>query len=161
MEVGTPFSREVLARLPLAESALALLRQVLADEPLRQLYFEHRGQSYEALITFPHLTEVMAEALLSHRGSLAAALEVRLRDGQTVATRQAYYGKLRRLPPDVSVAFFRHTARRAPHRSPRPRPAGRASAPQHRRARQPRPTTHPSFGRQEAQASSEAALGDA
>jgi DDE family transposase len=112
MEGVTSFSREALARSPLAETVLVLLRHVLADEPLQALYAQHRGQGYEQVISFAHLTEVLGEALFSHRSSLAAALEARAQDGQTVASRQAYYGKLRRLPPELSVAFFHHTARR-------------------------------------------------
>lgn len=112
MEDVVSFSREALARSPLAEAVLVLLRHVLADEPLQEVYGQHRGLGYEQLISFPHLTEVLAEALFSHRGSLAAALEARAEDGQTVASRQAYYGKLRRLPPELSMAFFHHTAQR-------------------------------------------------
>jgi hypothetical protein len=47
------------------------------------------------------------DALLRRRGSPRAALD---RAGGLVASRQAYYGKLRRFPLSLSLAYLRHTA---------------------------------------------------
>ena len=64
----------------------------------------------------------MSEALLRRQGSLAAALE---HAGVLAATRQAYYGKLRRLPLPLSVALLRAAADRLRPLLPPPAPAAR------------------------------------
>lgn len=51
-------------------------------------------------------------ALLNRHGSLAAALDHADERDQLVASRQAYYGKLRRLPLELSTAYLRQSSAR-------------------------------------------------
>lgn len=106
------FSAEVLARLPLAQATLELAAFVHQSEFLGAVFAQHNGGSYEALITFPHFLELLSDALLQRHGSLAATLDHAGEQGRLVASRQAYYGKLRRLPLQLSLGYLRASADR-------------------------------------------------
>ena len=108
----TPFDREVLARLPLAEAVLALAAYLWPDEDLEDFYRDHRGDTYRRLIGFPTFVGLIRDALLHHGGSLAAALDRRAEAAAPPASRQAFYAKLRRVPIGLSVAWLAESARR-------------------------------------------------
>jgi hypothetical protein len=100
--------REVLARLPLAEAVL-LVWSHLADETfLTDLFEAHRGRCYQRVLTFPVLVSLIAEALLEHGGSGRQSFERAAEDGQLLASIQAAYGKLSRLPIPLSEALLAH-----------------------------------------------------
>ena len=63
------FAREVLTRLPLAEAVLWLWRWIVDEQFLHELFRRQRGRGYEQVISFPVLVELIADALLEHRGS--------------------------------------------------------------------------------------------
>lgn len=120
MPEPTAFSREVVARLPLAEAVLAALAYLWRDDFLDDFFRRHAGRSFEQLISFGHLVDLMGDALLQRDGSLAAALE---HTATPAASRQAYYGKLRRVPLPLSVALLREAADRLRPLLPPPAPA--------------------------------------
>lgn len=108
-----PFNVETLARLPLAESVVVLLRHLLPEDHLQSVFDQYRGASYQDLITFPHLVTLMAEAVTGD-GTLATSLQQREEQYgiEDVPTRQAYYAKLARLPLGLSLGFFRESVKR-------------------------------------------------
>lgn len=100
------FSREALARMPLAEAALGLWRWCTADAFLQGLYQHWRGRSYEKILRFQTLVELVADALLKHNGSARRSFEL-ADEAKTLPTSiAAAYGKLRRLPIGLSEAFL-------------------------------------------------------
>jgi hypothetical protein len=112
MPEATAFSADVLARLPLAQATLELAAFVHQPAFLGQLFEQHHAHSYEAVISFPHFLDLVRDALLNRHGSFAAALDRAAEQHALVASRQAYYGKLRRFPLELSVAYLRESAAR-------------------------------------------------
>lgn len=107
------FDREAFSRVPLAESALRLLHYATEVEFLNGVFQRHRGRSYESTITFPLFVRLVAEALLGHRGPSAHQTFQHARADESLdATVQAMYGKLRRIPLDLSLALFAECAAR-------------------------------------------------
>lgn len=106
------FVRQVAQRLPLAEAALRLFDWVGRPEFLDQVFAEHRGRSYEAIISFPLLVQLTADALLEHQGSGRQSFQRAEEDGALEATLRAVYGKLGRVPLSLSMGLLRQTAAR-------------------------------------------------
>lgn len=106
------FFRTVLMRLPLADAVIHLLGYAL-NEPFLSVCFEqHRGQCYDDTLSFPKLVEILTDALLVHRGSGRQALLQAEKNGTLPTCKEAFYGKLRRLPLALSVAFMSEASRR-------------------------------------------------
>jgi hypothetical protein len=106
------FDVEVLERLPLAEGVLAVMRYALETDALNQLYERERGRCYENVLSFADFVRLMGDALLgttrSARESLLAAAEQ-----QTLpVTPRAFYGKLARIPVNVSSRFLLESSNR-------------------------------------------------
>jgi hypothetical protein len=101
-----PFTRDVLARLPLAEACQRVLAHVLQPDALDQLFEQHRGGNYTKLIAFSTLTGLIGDALLRAKSG-RAAFEGGRRDECLPASVAAAYGKLGRLPVAVSMALVR------------------------------------------------------
>ena len=95
------YAQQTLARLPLAESVLLLWQQIAEPAFLQDLFDRHRGRCYDRLLSFPHLVQLIADALLQHDGSARASFEHALQDDALAVTIPAAYGKLRRLPVAV------------------------------------------------------------
>lgn len=94
--VVKPFDCEVLRRVPLAEAVLSLWAFVMETEFLDGVFERHRGRSFEDVLTFPVFVELMADALLQHRGSGRQAFE-RARENDTRLTSvEAACGKSKR-----------------------------------------------------------------
>jgi hypothetical protein len=107
------FDLEVCRRLPLADASLRLLDFVTEDEFLNDLFDRHRGRGYQRAVSFPLLVRLVADALVGHRGDSAhQTFRQAQADGALPASAQAVYGKLRRLPLEVSKAFFAEAAAR-------------------------------------------------
>ncbi len=101
-----PLARSVLQRLPLAESVLLLWSWIAEESFLQSLFQRHRGRSYEKTLSFPVMVNLIADALLEHGGSAHRSFQqARARD-QLRASVPAAYGKLRRLPVGLSMAFL-------------------------------------------------------
>lgn len=106
------FFAETVRRLPLADAVFHLLGYALNEEFLSICYEEHRGQCYEDLLSFPSLVEILTDALLVHHGSARQALLTAEERGALPTCKEAFYGKLRRLPLPLSVAFMSQSSQR-------------------------------------------------
>jgi hypothetical protein len=106
------FFRETVRRLPLADAVLHLLGYALHRDFLAACFDEHRGQCYEDTLSFPKLVEILTDALLVHEGSARQALLQAQKQATLPVCKEAFYGKLRRLPLDLSVAFLSDASRR-------------------------------------------------
>jgi len=114
IQVANPqgFFRETLRRLPLADAVFHLLGYALNESFLSACYEKHRGQCYEDTLSFPRLVELMTDALLVHHGSARQALLQAEKTNTLPTCKEAFYGKLRRLPLELSVAFMTQASQR-------------------------------------------------
>jgi hypothetical protein len=92
--------------MPLAEAVLTLWRWVADATVLDQVFDEHRGRSYEKILTFPFLVYLVRDALLEFNGSGRRTIEKAEERGQLETSFRAVYGKLERLPIPVSTALL-------------------------------------------------------
>jgi hypothetical protein len=106
------FFGEILKRLPLADAVFHLLGYALNDDFLSACFAKHRGHCYEDTLSFPRLVEILTDALLVHQGSARQALIEAKKKGALPTCKEAFYGKLRRLPLALSVAFMTDASRR-------------------------------------------------
>lgn len=106
------FSKEVLARLPLADAVLSSLSWVLDMKFLEDVFDRYRGRSYEKELTFPTMVALIQDALLEHSGSCRQSM-IRAEEREELnASRPAAYGKLRRIPISLSLGFLAHSCDR-------------------------------------------------
>lgn len=106
------YFRETLKRLPLADAVFHLLGYALNEPFLTDLFEKHRGQCYEDTLSFAKLVEIVTDALLVHHGSARQALIEAEKKDKLPTCKEAFYGKLRRLPLALSVAFMSEASRR-------------------------------------------------
>jgi hypothetical protein len=106
------FEAEVIKRLPLAESIWILLRHVCEPTRMDALFERHRGSGWQGSISFGLLVEMVSDALLRHRGSGLQSFDAARKDGRLTASVEAAYGKLRRVPAELSQAFLAETTAR-------------------------------------------------
>src|SRR5262249_20688939 len=97
---------EVCRRLPLAEGVVRLLDFALADELLDDVFARHHGRSYEAVIRFPQLVQLLADGLFARQSSAHESFQRAIDDGQVEVTMPALYGKLKRVPLALSLGLF-------------------------------------------------------
>lgn len=114
-EEATPldaYARETLARVPLADATLSLWAHVLEPPLLGQIFAEYRGRSFEDTLTFARFVELIGDALLTHEGSGRQSFLRAQEHGTLPTSKEAVYGKLRRVPLPLSLGFFQEgTAR--------------------------------------------------
>ena len=106
------FQRDVCQRLPLAEAVLRLGQFVLSDEHLNDVFQQHRGRSYERVISFPLFVNLIGAALLEHDGNGHQAFTRAIEEGELAACMQAAYGKLQRAPVSLATGFLADTTAR-------------------------------------------------
>ena len=106
------FSYEVLSRLPLADAVFSLFSFATDSDFLQQIFDEHRGRSYESVLTFPTMVNIVSDALLEHEGSGRQAMLRAEEREELEAPKQAAYGKLRRIPISLSNAFMAYATDR-------------------------------------------------
>jgi Transposase DDE domain len=106
------FARGALDRLPLAQSVLLLWQQIADPVFLDDVFAKHRGRGYNKILSFPTFVHLIADALLQHDGSARASFERALDQNALPVSIPAAYGKLRRLPIAVSVAFLTEGTKR-------------------------------------------------
>jgi hypothetical protein len=122
---------EVVAALPLAEATCELLRVVMEEDRLNELFAEHRGRGYEKILTFPQMVRMIGDALLQEGGSGYRVFSRAQEAGELETSMVAVYRKLGRLNIALSQAFladrtdplremFPKSARRKPPPSLRP-----------------------------------------
>ena len=99
-------SKEVLARMPLAESVLLLWRWVTNEERMQSLWNEHRGRCYQKIISFVLMVHLIADALLKYNGSGRRAFEKGIENGELETNVGSAFKKLGRLPVALSQAFL-------------------------------------------------------
>lgn len=98
--------QEVISALPLAEATCCLLREIMDDQRLTELFNKHRGRSYEKVITFPVMVRMLGDALLQEGGTAHRAFGRAQEEGDLGASMVAAYGKLARMPINLSMAFL-------------------------------------------------------
>ena len=98
---------DVCARMPLAEAALSMWRFVFDEQRLNGLWEEYRGRCYEKIISFPTMTHLVADALLQYGGSGRRSCAKNKEAGQLEGSVQAVFGKLGRLPLELSQGLLR------------------------------------------------------
>lgn len=98
--------RQLLHRLPLADALLNLMAYVLSPDTLDAIFRTHRGRSFEHLLSFPTLVQLVGDALLQHNGSGRQALQRAREQGSLPASPEAVYAKLRRVPMTLSLGFL-------------------------------------------------------
>jgi hypothetical protein len=103
------FIRQVLDRTPLANVVLSLQAYVLAPTLLDDLFDRYRGQNYQDLLTFPTLVQILADALQRYRGSARQSLLQAEKERTLLTTPRAFYGKLSRVPLELSQALVATT----------------------------------------------------
>lgn len=96
----------VLARLPLAEAVLSVWRFVADEGHLQHLFDRYRGRCYERVLTFPTIVGLIADALLEQGGNASRTFQQARAAGTLTASLAAAYGKLRRLPVELSMGFL-------------------------------------------------------
>lgn len=105
-------AREILHRLPLAEATLQVWRWIFDAQALGECFAAQRGRCYERVISFETMVHLMADALINHQGNAKRCFEEAIAAGTLNTSVQAAYGKLRRMPIEVSEALVNHTAER-------------------------------------------------
>jgi Transposase DDE domain len=109
LELLAPF---VLQRTPLANATLTAWSYMLNSDFLDELYQQHRGRSYEDILTFPNFVELVRDALVLYKGSGLASLERAEEQEELPTGYGAFYGKLSRVPVGLSLAFMEECTER-------------------------------------------------
>jgi hypothetical protein len=99
------FIEQVFNGVPLADAVLSLQSYLLQPEFLNGIFESHRGRCYQDLLQFPLFVELLGDALQKHGGSARQSLVKAEEDGRLTTTTRAFYGKLSRMPVDVSQAL--------------------------------------------------------
>lgn len=100
------FAQEVRARMPLGEAVLLLWRHIADPDYLEQVFEEHRGQNYTDALSFSQMVQLTADCLLRYEGSGRRAFSAARQNGELKTTVEAVYGKLERMPVEVSMTFL-------------------------------------------------------
>lgn len=104
--------RQLVSRMPLADAVFSLWRWVADEEWLKSLFEAHRGRCHERQISFPILVQLIYDALTQYGGSASRVFRKAHEAGELPASPEAAYGKLRRLPLSLSMAFVAEGAER-------------------------------------------------
>ena len=102
----------VLPRVPLANAILTTWSYLFQPEFLDNIFARHRGQSYEDILTFSDFVTLIRDALVLYKGSTLQSLQHAEEQGVLPTCREAVYGKLRRIPINLSLAFMEETTER-------------------------------------------------
>jgi hypothetical protein len=93
-------------RVPLAESVLTLWRFVADEERLEELFERLRRRCYTKTLNFHTLVRLVHDALLAYRGSGRQSFERAKESGELPVSITAAFGKLRRVPIEVSQGLL-------------------------------------------------------
>jgi hypothetical protein len=100
------FQRELLRRLPLGQAVLRTFGYMLDPATLAELFERHRGRCYEDVLRFDQLVYLIRDALTVHHGSGHRAFSAAQANGQLPVAEQNVYGKLARLPEELSLGLL-------------------------------------------------------
>jgi len=106
------FEADVLRRLPLLEAVVETWRAAVSDRVLGEVFESARGRSYKRTLTFPELVGLFADAVVNYAGSGRQAMLHAQRDKRLNVSPQAAYGKLRRVPLEVSRGLLERCTQR-------------------------------------------------
>jgi hypothetical protein len=106
------FQGELLRRLPLAQAVLRVFGYALDSAMLQALFQAQRGPCYQDLLRFDQLVFLIRDALTVHHGSGHRAFSEAQAEGCLPVAEQNVYGKLSRLPLNVSLAILAEGAER-------------------------------------------------
>jgi Transposase DDE domain len=96
----------VLPGVPLANAVLTAFAYVLQPKLLDELFDRHRGKSYEDTLSFSTFVTLIRDALILYKGSARQSFQRAIEQGDLPTCQEAVYGKLRRIPLRVSLAFI-------------------------------------------------------
>ena len=85
----------------------------------QEVYERNRGRCYERQLDFPLVLDLMADAMMQYRGYLNRSLEHARLLKRLPASKQAAYGKLGRMPLELSCALLEEGTRRLQDLLPR------------------------------------------
>jgi Transposase DDE domain len=106
------FNSELLSRLPLAEAVLLTLSHVLEPSFLDGLYERFRARTYQKVLSFPSLVDLILDALVQYKGSGKQSFTRADEQDRMPVTDSAAYRKLGRLPLALSEGFLAETTDR-------------------------------------------------
>ena len=96
----------VLPSVPLANAVLTAFAYVLQPKLLDDLFDRHRGRSYQDTLSFSTFVTLIRDALILHKGSARQSFQRAREQGDLPTCQEAVYGKLRRIPLRLSLAFM-------------------------------------------------------
>jgi hypothetical protein len=96
----------VLPRVPLANAILTAWAYLLQPAVLDDLFEKHRGHCYEDTLRFSSFVALIRDALVLHKGSGRQSFQRAHQEGNLPTCQEAVYGKLRRTPLRLSIAFM-------------------------------------------------------
>lgn len=102
------FDIDVLAKLPLAESALTLLRWMLPSDGIEKVFEDNRGRAYTKEITFGNFVTILGDCLTGPWKSARAGLLAAVDEEQLGVSTRAFYSKLAGMPVEVGTALLRY-----------------------------------------------------
>jgi hypothetical protein len=100
------FQVELLRRLPLGQAVLRGFAYMLDSATLARVFEQHRGRCYEDILRFDQLVYLIRDALTIHHGSGHRAFSAAEVNGQLPVAEQNVYGKLARVPEELSQALL-------------------------------------------------------
>ncbi len=112
----------VFSRTQVAVAVFLLWRQVCSEDRLNRIFDSCRGDSYEKVLTFPSLVQLVFDAITEHEGSGLASIENAIEHGRIQVSKQAAFGKLRRVPKALSQGLLRECAAALRELTPDSRP---------------------------------------
>jgi hypothetical protein len=106
------FNAEILSRIPLAEAVILTLSHVAQPSFLADVYDRFRGRTYQKVLSFPALVQLITDAMVQHQGSGKQSFARAAEQDRMPVTDSAAYRKLGRLPLALSQAFLAETTDR-------------------------------------------------
>jgi hypothetical protein len=100
------FQVELLGRLPLGQAVLRGFSYMLDSATLAEVFEQHRGRCYEDILRFDQLVYLVRDALTVHHGSGHRAFVAAELDERLPVAEQNVYGKLARVPEELSQALL-------------------------------------------------------
>lgn len=100
------FANKVQAAASLADALFVCWRYIADEKCLTQVFERSRGRCYSREISFPLIVQLVHDALTEHSGSGNQSFQHAAEQGTLTASTRAVYGKLGRMPVEVTVDLF-------------------------------------------------------